>query len=542
MVSLQLKVTLLLAVSILVTATGLAGFSIVKMSSEVEDLIRDESSNVGNLLAQNSAGAIRFGKIDLLEASFSLVIENSAGKIDRIEAFNLEGNLVHANGAAEVAGTPALALDVMTNNLAAFEESTLRHVFPVQFGKDNKVVGALVLSWSKDKIVAGAWSLAYSEIIIALIVSVLLSSVAYVFLGRLLFRPLDKLSAAAESVLRGEILQTGNEGRADAIGDATRALQELGGTIGQCTVAIEKFAAGNLGASVAPRSHDDRIAHALRDMFSRLSEILQATQTSVQDVAQGSRMLSGAAEQINAGAQRQSSSAATAAAAIEEMTVTISRTAENSSETEKIAQRAAEDAENSGASVKKAVGAMSSIAEKINIVQEIARQTDLLALNAAVEAARAGEHGRGFAVVASEVRKLAERSRIASEEIVTLSDATLSAAAEANEMLGSLVPGIQRTADLVQEISTATREQSAAADQVSGAIHELDTIIRENTDSAHKAASAADQLANQSEDLRAKVGFFRLDGRPAEQPSGVSIDLAEAQPHQPVETPARFAA
>jgi len=154
---------------------------------------------------------------------------------------------------------------------------------------------------------------------------------------------------------------------------------------------------------------------------------------------------------------------------------------------------------------------MQTIAEKIMVVQEIARQTDLLALNAAVEAARAGEHGRGFAVVASEVRKLAERSQAAAAEISTLSGTTVKAAQSAGEMLQRLVPDIQRTAELVEEISAGSREQNAGAAQINTAIQQLDKVTQQNTSAAEEMSSTSEELASQAEQLQAAISYFRID-------------------------------
>jgi methyl-accepting chemotaxis protein len=151
---------------------------------------------------------------------------------------------------------------------------------------------------------------------------------------------------------------------------------------------------------------------------------------------------------------------------------------------------------------------MKTIADKINIIQEIARQTDLLALNAAVEAARAGAHGKGFAVVASEVRKLAERSQHAAGEISRLSAQTVDVSGEAGKMLEALVPNIQRTADLVQEISAATREQNLGADQINQSIRELDRVIQQNAAAAQQAAATSHELASQAKELTNAMGYF----------------------------------
>jgi methyl-accepting chemotaxis protein len=228
---------------------------------------------------------------------------------------------------------------------------------------------------------------------------------------------------------------------------------------------------------------------------------------------------------------------------MEEMASNVKQNADNANQTEKIAAQSAKDAEASGAAVGRAVNAMQTIAEKITIVQEIARQTDLLALNAAVEAARAGEHGKGFAVVASEVRKLAERSQAAAAEIGSLSTDTVKVAQEAGAMLSKLVPDIKKTAELVEEITAACREQDVGSAQINQAIQQLDKVGQQNASASEQVSSTSEELASQAEQLQSTIAYFRIEqsgkGHAAPIDRAVSQLRAKAATMAAVERPAK---
>ena len=293
--------------------------------------------------------------------------------------------------------------------------------------------------------------------------------------------------------------------------------------IGSALRLANAVADGDLNAAARVSGNDEikDLIDALNGMTRKLREVVAEVTSATRNVASGSQELSATAEQLSQGATEQASSTEEASASMEEMASTIKQSADNAGQTEKIARQSAADALASGEAVGKAVAAMQTIAEKIMVVQEIARQTDLLALNAAVEAARAGEHGRGFAVVASEVRKLAERSQAAAAEISTLSSTTVNAARSAGDMLSKLVPDIQRTAELVEEISAGAREQNAGAAQINTAIQQLDKVTQQNTSAAEEMSATSEELASQAEQLQAAISYFRIDEvhRPADAPA-----------------------
>jgi methyl-accepting chemotaxis protein len=277
----------------------------------------------------------------------------------------------------------------------------------------------------------------------------------------------------------------------------------------QVTHTAEQIAAGNLTVKIMERSEQDKLMQAMSKMVAGLTEIVTSIQSVATQVASGSKELSASAEQLSQGATEQSSSVEEISSSMEEMTANIKQNSDNSHQTEKIAIKAAEDGRQGGESVAQTVTAMKDIAGKISIIEEIARQTNLLALNAAIEAARAGEHGKGFAVVASEVRKLAERSQEAAGEINELAANSVKVAEKAGNMLAGIVPDVQRTSDLVQEINAASNEQSVGAEQINKAIQQLDQVIQHNASAAEEMAAASEQLLGQADQLLGTMAFFK---------------------------------
>jgi methyl-accepting chemotaxis protein len=276
-----------------------------------------------------------------------------------------------------------------------------------------------------------------------------------------------------------------------------------------------EIAAGDLShpASAAFLSRGDEIgelAAAFKKILDNLSRIANDIQTSSRNVAQGSEEISSTAQSMSQGATEQAASAEEVSSSIEEMAATIKQNADNALATDGIAAKAAKNAEEGSKAVSASVVAMGEIAERISIIEEIARQTNLLALNAAIEAARAGESGKGFAVVASEVRKLAERSQKAASEITSLSKNTVELSQNAGKIIEAIVPDIKKTAELVQEITAASQEQSAGVEQIGKAMIQLDSVIQQNASGSEEMAAMAEELSGQSQQLAAAIGFFKL--------------------------------
>jgi methyl-accepting chemotaxis protein len=330
------------------------------------------------------------------------------------------------------------------------------------------------------------------------------------------------LEASAQGILTERIARA-YEGDFLRLKDAANTtLDKLNLTIDNMVRVLEAAARGDL---------TERINADFQGEFSRLKSASNTTldqlAATIADVLEASRNMVAASEQVSATAQSLSQGAAEQSASIEEtsasmeqMTASIAQNNENAKVTGQIASKTSKETVEGGQAVGETVTAMKLIAQKISIIDDIAYQTNLLALNAAIEAGRAGEHGKGFAVVAAEVRKLAERSQIAAEEISQLASHSVILAERAGTLLQAIVPSIQKTTDLVQEISAASSEQNTGVIQIDAAINQISQAVQQNAAASEELASTSEEVNAQAMELQAMMGFFTLAA--AQEPRGAA--------------------
>ncbi|WP_179526470.1 methyl-accepting chemotaxis protein [Ectopseudomonas composti] len=289
-------------------------------------------------------------------------------------------------------------------------------------------------------------------------------------------------------------------------------LRQLGGEPAYAADMVARIAAGDLTVNVETKSGDSSsMLAAIKSMVEKLAQIIGEVRSNADSLSSASEQISSTAQSMSQGASEQAASVEETSASMEQMSASIAQNTENAKVTDGMASKASREADEGGQAVKETVKAMKTIADKIGIVDDIAYQTNLLALNAAIEAARAGEHGKGFAVVAAEVRKLAERSQIAAQEISEVAKSSVSLAERAGALLDEMVPSITKTSDLVQEISAASEEQSAGVGQINSAMNQLSEITQQSASASEELAATAEEMSGQAEQLQQLMDYFKVN-------------------------------
>lgn len=281
----------------------------------------------------------------------------------------------------------------------------------------------------------------------------------------------------------------------------------------QAMTVVERVSEGDLTVRIEVAQTDEfgRMLNGIKSLVERLAQTVAEILATSSNVTVAAEQVHTSAQALSEGASEQAASIEETSSALEQMTVSIKQNAENARITDGIATSTATEAEAGGQAVEETLAAMQRIAERIGIIEDIAYRTNLLALNAAIEAARAGDHGKGFAVVADEVRKLAERSQIAAKEIVEEAGGSVEVAQRAGSLLGSMLPNIRKTADLVQDITATSLEQARGVEQVNTACEHLNIVAQNSASSSEELAATAEELSGSAERLQELLRFFRIE-------------------------------
>jgi methyl-accepting chemotaxis protein len=364
--------------------------------------------------------------------------------------------------------------------------------------------------------------------------------------NRMLQTAVEQARGVATAAMAGDLTQRiPMDGKTGAVADLCNGINGMTDNTAEVVADLCRvfgaIADGDLSQRIT-RDYRGSYAAAQTDANAsceRLAEVIDQVRNAADALTGAANQVSATAQSLSQAASEQAASVEETTASIEMMSASIGQNSDNARITDGMAAKASTEAGDGGQAVKQTVAAMRQIADKIVIIDDIAYQTNLLALNAAIEAARAGEHGKGFAVVAAEVRKLAERSQTAAREIGQLAGSSVGLAERAGGLLDEIVPSIQKTSELVQEIAAASAEQSQSAGQIGQAMGQLSKATQQNASASEELAATSEELSAQAAQLQASVAFFAAAEAPAAPRRGASAEPANRGERRAAGSPMR---
>ncbi len=498
--SLRVKLLVWFVGIITLALTGLGAFNFQPRQGEV--LISLEQQEQAVLKRAGSTLPNALYSFDDLQIENFLAAEMNNQNVETVVVLDTSGNFAYGHGRNEQG--EAITLSELPTEYKAEASQELLY--------DNESLGRFEVNMSYKSVDEALMAEIVSTIQKIVVLAFVMIIAVWLLLQRIIISPLMALvKNMREMESTNDITLRTAKASSDEIGMVIDSVNAFLDAMAEKMRQLEKMADADLTVALPLVSDRDTMGKSLQRLKEKMTTLIGEIMRSAHQVRSGAMQLTDTSATLNQGATEQAASAEEASSSIEEMVANIRQNADNAMQTEKIAVKSAQKGQEGGEAVQATVVAMKDIANKIQIIEEIARQTNLLALNAAIEAARAGEHGKGFAVGAAEVRKLAERSQKAAGEISELSSSSVEIAEQAGNMLQIIVPDIQKTAELVQEISAASKEQDAGAEQINVSIQQLDQVIQKNAAATEEMASTSEELSAQAEQLQQMVAVFKLE-------------------------------